>query len=95
MRNHNIKQIDIDNRDFNYSTDGILSFLKDFIEYKEKIYNDDGDEIDLYFRLLMVCTIIGYLSDEKILNHTLDFLKIFNFFFVKKRYFNLSNWFFI
>lgn len=76
MRNHNIKQIDIDNREFNFSNDGILSFLKDFIEYKEKIYDDDGDEIDLYFRLLMVCTIIGYLSDEKILNHTLDFLKM-------------------
>lgn len=78
MSNYNLEQIDIDNREFNYSNDGILRFLKIYIEYEEKIYDDDGDEIDLYSRLLMVCSVMGYLSDEKILNHTLDILKIFD-----------------
>lgn len=78
MSNQNVEEIDIDNREFNYSNDGILSFLKDYIEYKEKIYDDDGNEIDLYSRLLMVCGMIGYLSDEIILNNTLDILKMFD-----------------
>lgn len=78
MNNYNLEQIDIDNREFNYSTDGIFNVLKNHIEYKEKIYHDDGDEIDLAYRLLIVCSIMGYLTDEKLLNHTLDFLKIFD-----------------
>lgn len=70
-----LEKIDIDNREFNYSTDGIFNVLKNYIDYEEKIYDDDGAEVNLHDRLLVVCSIMGYLTDEKLLNHTLDFLK--------------------
>lgn len=73
-----MEYIDIDNRDYNYSNDEIFIVLKDHIEYKEKIYNDDGDEVDLYHRLMVVCAATGYLTDGKLLNHTIDYLKIYD-----------------
>lgn len=73
-----LEKIDIDNREFNYSTDGIFNVLKNYIDYEEKIYNDDGDEVNLNHRLLVVCSIMGYVKDEKLLNHTLDVLRKFD-----------------
>ena len=78
MSNYYLEQIDIDNREFNYSTDDIFNILKNYIEYKEKIYDDDGVEVNLYYRLLIVCGFTGYLTDEKLLNHTLDVLRKFD-----------------
>jgi hypothetical protein len=78
MHKYKLEQIDIDKRDFNYSTDEIFVVLKDHIEYTEKIYNDNGVEVNLYYRLLIVCASLGYLTNEKLLNHTIDFLKTFD-----------------
>ena len=77
MNNYKKEQINIDTV-CKYSTDDIFNILKNYIEYKEKIYHDDGDEIDLRYRLLIVCGFTRYLTDEKLLNHTLDVLRKFD-----------------
>lgn len=77
MNNYKKEQINIDTV-CRYSTDDIFNILKNYIEYKEKIYHDDGDEIDLTYRLLIVCAFTRYLTDEKLLNHTLDVLRKFD-----------------
>lgn len=77
MNNYKKEQINIDTV-CKYSTDDIFNILKNYIEYKEKIYHDDGDEIDLSYRLLIVCGFTRYLTDEKLLNHTLDVLRKFD-----------------
>ena len=74
MNNYKKEQINIDTV-CKYSTDVIFNVLKKYIEYKEKIYDDDGVEVPLYHRLTVVCAFTEYLTNEKLLNHTLDFLK--------------------
>nr|WP_315183911.1 hypothetical protein [uncultured Flavobacterium sp.] len=77
MNNYKKEQINIDTV-CKYSTDDIFNALKNYINYEEKIYNDDGDEISLYHRLTIVCGFTRYLIDEKSLNHTIDFLRKFD-----------------
>ncbi|RTY65828.1 hypothetical protein [Flavobacterium sp. LB2P53] len=74
MNNYKKEQINIDTV-CKYSNDGIFNVLKNYIDYEEKIYDDDGDEVPLYHRLTVVCAFTEYLTNEKLLNHTLDFLK--------------------
>jgi hypothetical protein len=73
-----LEKIDIDNRDFNYTNDGLFLLFKNYIEYKEVIYDEEGIEITMFQRMSVVCSAIGYLTDEKLLNHTIDYLKIFD-----------------
>lgn len=77
MNNYKKEQINIDTV-CKYSTDGIFNVLKNYIDYEEKIYDDDGDEVSLYDRLIIVCGFTRYLTDEKLLNHTLDVLRKFD-----------------
>jgi hypothetical protein len=70
-----MEYIDIDSRDFNYTNDGLFLLFKNYIEYKEVIYDEEGIEISMFQRMSVVCSGIGYLTDEKLLNHTLDYLK--------------------
>ena len=75
-----MKFIDIDNREFNCSNELAFIILKDVIEYDEKIYDEYGKEVDLNYRLLTMCHFIGYLTDEKLLNNALGYLKMFDLF---------------
>jgi hypothetical protein len=77
MNNYKKEQINIDTV-CKYSNDGIFNVLKNYIDYEEKIYDDDGNEVNLHHRLLVVCSIMRHLTDEKLLNHTLDVLRKFD-----------------
>ncbi|MFV5695158.1 hypothetical protein ACM55G_06925 [Flavobacterium sp. LB3P122] len=77
MNNYKKEQINIDTV-CKYSTDGIFIVLKNYIDYEEKIYDGDGDEVNLHYRLLVVCSIMRHLTDEKLLNHTIDVLRKFD-----------------
>lgn len=70
-----MEQIDIDNTDENYSNEGILKSLKYYIEHNEIIYDEQGIEVTKFEIIRYVCIIIMHLTDENILNHTINYLK--------------------
>lgn len=77
MIDNDIEQIDIDNREYNYSNKGIFITLKYYIECKDVIYDDAGVEFDNLDRLRYVCGILSYITDENLLLKTIYYLKQF------------------
>lgn len=70
-----MERINIDNKDNNYSNEGILKSLKYYIENNEIIYDEQGIEVTKFEIIRYVCIIIMHLTDENILNHTINYLK--------------------